>query len=97
MDRATVAALVVAATSVIASLVSGQSEVHCAFYGLWLIVPVLIIAYPEIAEWAFRTSRSGFVHGGESPVPPTMIRASAWVLLVVIIVVHHSMQYVGGS
>lgn len=95
MDRVTVAALVVAATSVIASLGSGQDGVHCAFYGLWLAVPVVIIAYPEIADWAFRTSRSGFVHGGEGPVPATLIRASAWILLVVIIVVHHSMQYVG--
>jgi hypothetical protein len=88
-DRATIPAFVAAGASLTASLLVGDSIERMVRHAVALIVPLALIAFPEIADAAFRRSWSGFTFGGEGPTPATMIRVGAGVLLVVFIGTHH--------
>lgn len=56
-----------------------------------------LIAYPEVAEAAWRSSWDGFVHQGVGPAPELLIRIAAWFLLVTVIVARHYVAFTGAA
>lgn len=92
LDRVTIAALVVAGVSVAVSFgVHPRAEVPIR-HAFALVIPLAIIVFPGIIEAGFRGSYRGRAHGGE-PTPEVFIRVAAWVLLGVIVIVHHAMGF----
>jgi hypothetical protein len=89
MDRITIAALIAAFGSVLTSLAMNHDTASAFRHASVLLLPLAIIAFPESFEGGFRCTFRGMAHGGDGPVPSTMIRISASILLVVAIVVHH--------
>jgi hypothetical protein len=90
VDRVTVAALLFAGVSVLATSVSGDGSV-AARHACMLLLPLAVIAFPEAIEAGYRHSRRGFAHGGEGPTPAIVIRVVAWGLLIVLVAAHHCM------
>jgi hypothetical protein len=89
LDWATLLALAIAAVSVVVSaLVRGNPAVTFRHVCV-LLLPLAAIAWPEFLDGVFRHARSGYVHGGEGPAPALLVRIAAWILLSVIVVVHH--------
>jgi hypothetical protein len=89
MDRTTIAALIVAFASVLASLAMDHNTVSTFRHASILLLPLAIIAFPEPFEDGFRCTFRGMAHGGDGPIPGTMMRISAWILLVAAIVARH--------
>jgi hypothetical protein len=89
--------MVVAGASITVDALWGQSGVGTLFYGCGLALLLSVIAYPEVAEAAWRSSWDGFVHRSVGPAPESLIRLAAWFLLVTVIVVHHYMAFTGAA
>lgn len=96
MERGTMAALVVACTSVIVSSVSHHDSGLAIYHGLVLSLPLVCIAFPEVVEAGYRNSFHGRVHGGSEPTPEFIIRIAAWALFVAIVFAHHSIAFARG-
>ena len=91
MDRVTLAALIFALASVLATTVqNGNAEASVRHAGI-LLLPLAAIAFPEAMEAGYRQSIRGFIHGGEGPTPAIVIRIVACGALVVFVVIHHCM------
>lgn len=88
MERMTIAAFVVASASVIVSWVYHHDAKWPFRHACGLVLPLVIIAFPEAMETAFRSSFRGRAHGGE-PTPGSIMRVVGWGLLVILVVMHH--------
>lgn len=88
-DRSVASAFVLASISLAISALLGDNARRICVHVMCLGFPLTVIAWPDMIEALFRVSRSGFVHGGEGPTPGVLIRVAAWLLFVVIVVVHH--------
>lgn len=97
MERGTIAALIVAFASLIASVVWHHNARLLYYHAIALILPLGCIAFPEIVEAAYRSSFHGQVHGGSGATPAFVIRIAAWALLVVVVFVHHTVAFARGS
>ena len=95
MDRSGLWGLVVAGGSVLVSAVSARSVELTVRHACFLILPLAAIAFPEASDDVFRRSWRGLAHGGEGPAPAVVIRLAAWVLLIVLVLVHHSWGFLG--
>ena len=95
MDRATVVALLLGGGSVVASYVGDGNMGAAVRHGLALLLPLVVIAFPEAIDIHFRRSWRGHAHGGEGPAPAALIRPVAWFLLITLVVVHHYLRMVG--
>jgi hypothetical protein len=93
MDRVTIAALVVATCSLCASFVFQRDAALTVKFAIALLIPLAVIAFPEACEAALRSTLRGRAHSDERPTPSFMVRLAAWVLLVVLVVVHHSLTF----
>lgn len=89
MDRSGVWGLVVAGGSVLVSAASARNAEFTVRHGCSLLLPLVVIAFPEVSDFIFRRCWSGLAHGGEGPAPAMVIRLAAWVLLIVLVLVHH--------
>jgi hypothetical protein len=90
MDRSGVWGLVVAGGSVLVSAARARIAELAVRHGCSLLLPLVVIAFPEASDFIFRRSWSGLAHGGEGPTPAMVIRLAAWVLLIALVMVHHS-------
>lgn len=96
MNLGTVAALLLAIVSVLATVVqTGRMEI-AARQGLLLSVVVAVIAYPEVAEAAYRHTRRGSVRGNDGPTPARMIRLVGWICLIALVAVYYAAAIAGG-
>lgn len=95
MDRSSLWGLVVAGGSVLVSATSARNAELTMRHGCSLLLPLVVIAFPEASDSVFRRSWSGLAHGGEGPAPAMVIRLAAWVLLIVLVMVHHSWGFFG--
>ena len=95
LDRVTIPAFVVAGASLVVSAFFHGNLAGTVGYGCFMVLPLSVIAWPEVADAAFRHSWSGFTHGGEGPTPAPPLRVAAWALLLTVIVVHHFMAFRG--
>jgi hypothetical protein len=89
MDRMTVASLLFAGASVLASAVHNGNVATSARHACALILPLAVIAFPEAIDAGYRRSFRGSAHGGEGPTPAILIRVAAVCLLIVFVAVHH--------
>jgi hypothetical protein len=95
MDRSSVWGLVVAGGSVLVSAARAGSVELTVRHACSLILPLAVIAFPEVSEVTFRRSWRGLAHGGEAPAPAAVIRLAAWGLLIVLVLVHHCWGFPG--
>ena len=91
MDRMTVAALIFASVSVLATAVRNDNAEASVRHACMLLLPLAAIAFPEAMEAGYRRSWRGRAHGGEVPTPAIIIRVVAWALLIVLVAAHHCM------
>ena len=90
MDRVTLAAIAVACASVAVSAALHPDVALPVRHAAALVIPLTLIAFPSANEAGFRSTFRGVVHGGEGPTPAALVRIAAWVLLVILVVVHHA-------
>jgi hypothetical protein len=96
VNLGTVAALLLAGASVLATVVHTGSIEIAVRQGLLLAVFVAVIAYPEVAEAVYRHTRRGSVRGGDGPTPAGMIRVVGWICLIALAVAHYATAIPGG-
>lgn len=90
MDRGTIASLAIACVSLMTSVVVNQNAKPTYYHALALLLPLVCIAFPEIAEAACRVGFRGRVHVGTGPTPGLLIRIAAWACLLAVVFAHHS-------
>jgi len=95
MDRSGVWGLVVAGGSVLASAARAGNAELTVRHACSLILPAAVIAFPEVSDVIFRRSWRGLAHGGEGPAPAVVIRLAAWILLIVLVLVHQCWGFLG--
>jgi hypothetical protein len=91
MDRITIAAAIFAGASVVASLLTGHDSGATSRHAFMLVLPLAVIAFPQLLDIGFRNSWDGMSHGGEGPTPGGILRIGAWLLLIALVIAHHSM------
>ena len=96
MNLGTVAALLLAGVSVLATVVQTGSMEIAGRQALLLAVFVAVIAYPEVAEAVYRHTRRGIVRGGDGPTPGGMIRFVGWICLIAMVAVYYATAIAGG-
>lgn len=95
MDRSGVWGLIVAGCSVLASAASARNVELTVRHACSLLLPLAVIAFPEVSDVIFRPSWRGLAHGGEGPVPAAVIRLAAWALLIVLVLARHCSGFPG--
>lgn len=95
MDCSSLFALLVAGGSTLTIGVSTGNFELTVRHACSLILPLVVIAFPEVSDFLYRRSWAGLAHGGEWPAPAAVIRLAAWVLLIVLVLVHHSWGSLG--
>jgi hypothetical protein len=90
MDAVTITAVVVASVSVLSSVLIHDSLAMAVGHAIALLVPLVIIAFPESIDSGFRSTFRGLTHDSGGPTPGILLRVAAWALLIAVVVVHHS-------
>ena len=95
MNRSGVWGLIVAGCSVLVSAASARNVEITVRHACSLLLPLAVIAFPEVSDVLFRRSWRGLAHGGEGPAPAVVIRLAAWILLIVLVLVHQCWGFLG--
>jgi hypothetical protein len=95
VDRSSLLALLVAGGSTLAIGVRTGNFELTVRHACFLILPLVVIAFPEVSDFIYRRSWAGLAHGGEGPTPAVVIRLAAWLLLIVVVLVHQYWGFVG--
>lgn len=92
MDRNLIAALFVAALSLLASAILDHQAGSTIRHGVALLLPLAVIGYPSVMDSGFRQSWRGLFSGTEGPSPAFLLQIAAWLLLLALIATHHYMR-----
>ncbi len=95
VDRSRLLAFLVAGGSTLAiGARTGNFELTVR-HACFLLLPLVVIAFPEVSDFLFRRSWAGLAHGGEGPTPAVVIRLAAWLALFMVVLFHQYWGFVG--
>ena len=95
MDRSSLFAPLVAAGPALAIGVRTGNFELTVRHACSLILPLVVIALPDVSDFLFRRSWAGLANGGEGPTPAVASRLAAWLLLIVLVLVRQYWGFLG--